>query len=192
MQTTPDNAVFEALWYNRHVTEALTVQSDRVSQEGESDALDRPQRRRPVTAAQREQIIEANVVEGKTHREIAQALGRSEHTIRGVLRTPAAKARKEEILKEIASTAREVLRRNAKMAAEKWVQIVEQSPDVERIKDYKAAKDLLTHAGVIDIPKPEKDAAPQFLIQIGGGEVRDIEWDEAEVNEPPALPASSP
>ena len=69
------------------------------------------------------------------------------------------------------------------MAAEKWVQIVEQSPDVARIKDHKAAKDLLTHAGVIDIPKPEKDAAPQFLIQISGGEVRDIEWHEAEVNE---------
>ena len=102
-QTTPDNTVFGALWYNRHVTEALTVQSNRGSQEGESDARELPQRRRPVTAAQREQIIEANVVEGKTHREIAQALGRSEHTIRGVLRTPAAKARKEEILREIAS-----------------------------------------------------------------------------------------
>ena len=90
----------------------------------------------------REQIIEANVVEGKTHRKIAEALGRSEHTIRGVLRTLAA--------------------------------------------------NLLTRAGVIDIPKPEKDSAPQFLIQIGGGSVRDIVWDEAEVTEPPVLPASSP
>ena len=89
--------------------------------------------------------------------------------MRAVLRSKAGKERREAILKEVASTARDVLRRNAKMAAEKWVQIVEQSPDVARIKDYKAAKDLLTHAGVIDIPKPEKDAAPQFLIQIGGG-----------------------
>ena len=174
------------------MTEALTVQSDRVSQQGESDARALPQRRRPVTEAEREQIVQLSVIEGRTQAEIAEALDRSPHTVRAVQRSKAGKERREEVLKEIASTAKTVLRRNATMAAERWVQIVEQSPDVERIKDYKAAKDLLTHAGVIDIPKPEKDAAPQFLIQIGGGEVRDIEWDEAEVTEPPALPVSSP
>ena len=50
----------------------------------------------------------------------------------------------------------------------RWVQIVEESPTVERIKDYKAARDLLTHAGVIEIPRPKKDTETELIVQIGG------------------------
>ena len=132
------------------MTKAIIVQRDTLTKQAGSEVLPSPQRRKPVTAAQREQIIEANVVEGKTHLEIAEAFGRSEHTIRGVLRSPGGKERKEEIFTEIASTARDVLRRNAQMAAEKWVKIVEQSPHVDRIKDYKAAKDLLALPPAVD------------------------------------------
>ena len=181
---------FRPVWYNGYMRKSLMVQQDRVTQRDTTEKLVVAKRRRPVTARDKEAIIQASAVEGLTQRAIAEKFNRSEHTIRSVLRSPKGKARIEEIYKLIGHEAKAILRRNAKMAAEKWVQIVEQSPTVERIKDYKAARDLLTHAGVIDIPRPKKDTGPpEIIVQISCGSPEDIiPTIVEEEDDPPVLP----
>ena len=71
---------------------------------------DRPQpvvakRRRPVGLADRERMIAASL-EGLTVGDIAKELGRSEHTVRNVLRSPEAVARKEELARDVRESVR--------------------------------------------------------------------------------------
>ena len=184
-----------------NMSQALTVQQDSVDRDkalraeryGKTKTV-KPRTvktRRKVTARDREAIIEASAVEGLTQPQIAERFDRSPHTIRGILRSPAGQRRKEEILKEIAEEAKTRLRRAAGHAANSWVQIVKDSPTAERIKDYKAARDLLTHAGVVDVPKPKQDKGTEIVLQIGTGSLDEAVPIEstADAVEPSALQA---
>ena len=150
------------------------------------------QRRRPVSAEEREAIIVA-CVEGKTQAAIAQELGRSEHTVRTVLRSEYGQQRKDELLNEVKEAAVTRLRRSAVRAADSWIKQLELADGGERA-NHLPAKELLTHCGVLDVAAPKKDEKTQIVIQIGGAGIPDepVEWDEVDEADPvPQLPAPS-
>ena len=139
----------------------------------------------------REEIIMA-WVEGHKQSEIAEQIGRSVHTVRTVLRSEYGRQRTEEQLDEFRDAAVIRLRANAERAVDSWLRKLELA-DGEKRANHLPAKDLLTHAGVLDIPSPEKNEEPQITIQIGGA-LDDIELIpvEAEEPEPAKLPARVP
>ena len=158
---------------------ALTTQPDTIRHKPKKAA-----RRRPVSPAVREQIIELASL-GKTHSEIATQLGRSQYTVRGVLRTPEARQHREELRKAMADEVRRRMIAGAERAVDSWAQQLELANDAKRA-NHMPAKDWLTHAGVVGIPSPKKDATPEIVIEFGCMEPGEIEIVEAK--EPPALP----
>ena len=137
-------------------------------------------RRRPVSAAVREQIIELASL-GKTHSEIAKQLGRSQHTIRGVLRTPEARQHREKLRQAMAEAVRCRMIAGAERAVDSWAQQLELANDAQRA-NHLPAKDWLTHAGVVGIPSPKKDATPEVVIEFGCCSHDEIEFIEAPVD----------
>ncbi len=121
--------------------------------------------RRPVSPAVRAQIIELASL-GNTHNEIAKQLGRSQHTVRGVLRTPEARQHREQLRKAVAEEARRRMIAGAGRAVDSWAQQLELADDAQRA-NHLPAKDWLTHAGVVGIPSPKKDATPEIVIEFG-------------------------
>ena len=141
-------------------------------------------RRRPVSPATREEIIELASF-GKTHSEIATQIGRSQHTVRGVLRTPAARQHREELRQAMADEVRRRMIAGTGRAVDSWVKQLELADDAQRA-NHLPAKDWLTHAGVIGIPSPKKDTTPEIVIEFG--RVREGEIEFVEAKEPSPLP----
>ena len=135
------------------------------------DTAKTPQRRRPVSAEEREAIIVA-CVEGRTQAEIARELARSEHTIRSVLRSEYGRQRRDELLNEVKDAAVTRLRRSAVRAADSWIRQLALADAGERA-NHLPAKELLTHTGVLDVASPTKDEKTQIIIQIGGAGIPD-------------------
>ena len=89
---------------------ALTVERDRA-------VPATVKRRQPVSVSDRERMIAAQL-EGHTIGEIAEELGRSQHTVRNVLRSPEAIARKEQLTQDIRDSVRLKLIRMADRAVD--------------------------------------------------------------------------
>ena len=85
------------------------------------------------------------------------------------LKTPEALKRKDEILDAIGQAARAKLARAAVRAADSWVKQLELVDDGQR-GNHLPAKDLLTHTGVLDIPRPNVEQSTEIIIQIGSDE----------------------
>jgi len=153
------------------MSQGLIRQQDRLPKRSKKRSA--PVRRQPVSPEVRERIIELSV-SGKTQAEIAKETKRSAHTVRGILRSPDAKRRKEELRNEVAETVRLRLIAGSHRAVDSWARQLELADDAQRA-NHLPAKDWLTHAGVVDIPTPPKSHEPQILIQIGGGKPEDVE-----------------
>ncbi len=154
---------------------------------GQRDRVKPPtKRRRAVGAKEREAIIVASI-EGQSQPEIAEAFGRSPHTVRAILRSEAGQKRTAELLQEIAHAAEATLRRATGRAARSWVKQLELVDDGRR-GNHRPALDLLTHTGVLDVAAPKKDTADHIVIQIGGVTLDDLVDVEAPEPEPAATP----
>jgi len=165
---------------------------------------DRPQpavaqRRRPVELADRERMIAASL-EGRSVGDIAKELGRSEHTVRNVLRSPEAVARKEQLAQDIRDVVRLKLLRAADRAVDSWMKQLDHA-DAGTKAQHLPARDLLTHTGVLDIPSPKKDDKPQVTIIIGGSsddiepilvEAEELELAQLQARVDPELPDDDP
>ena len=103
---------------------------------------------------------------GKTHNEIAKQLGRSQHTVRGLLRTPEAKQQREQLRQAMAEEVRRRMTAGAGRAVDSWAQQLELANDAQRA-NHLPAKDWLTHAGVMSIPTAKKDKEPMIVIEFG-------------------------
>ena len=126
-----------------------------------------------VSPAQKEDLCLAAFAEGRSIQEMAADFRRDRNTIGRLLKTPEALKRKEEILEAIGQAARAKLARAAVRAADSWVKQLELVDDGQR-GNHLPAKDLLTHTGVIDIPRPNVEQSTEITIQIGGGSNADI------------------
>ena len=131
----------------------------------------------------REQIIELASL-GKTHSEIATQLGRSQHTVRGVLRTPEARQHREELRKAMAEEVGRRMIAGASRAVDSWGRQLELANDAQRA-NHLPAKDWLTHAGVVGVPTVKQNKEPTIVIEFGRVKEGEIEFVEAK--EPPRL-----
>ena len=150
----------------------LTTQPDTIRHKHKKTA-----RRRPVSPAVREQIIQLASL-GKTHAEIAKQLGRSQHTVRGVLRTPEARQHREELRQAMAEEVRRRMIAGANRAVDSWAEQLKLADDAKRA-NHMPAKDWLTHAGVVGIPSPKKDTTPEIVIEFGCANRDEITFTEA-------------
>ena len=123
-----------------------------------------PQPRRPVSVADREQMIAASL-EGKTIAQIAEGLDRSEHTVRNVLRSPAAIARKEQLAQDVRDWVRLELLRAADKAVKSWIKQLDHA-DAGTKAQHLPARDLLIAAGVISPPGRPKQGKPEVIVQV--------------------------
>ena len=141
----------------RNMGQSLTVQRHRVKQTTH-------QPRRPVSLAQKERMIAASL-EGQTIAEIAEELGRSEHTVRNVLRSPEAVARKEQLAQDIRDSVRLKLIRAAHRAVDSWLKAIDHA-DAGVKAQHLPAKDLLISAGIISPPGRPKQEKPEVIVQV--------------------------
>ena len=104
-----------------------------------------------------------------------------------MLRSPAGRQRRDELAEAFAETTRRRLLAHADRAIDSWLRQLELA-DEGRRSNHQPAWDLLTHAGVLDIPTPNKHPEPQLLIQIGTVTDADMKIIEIEGDESTALP----
>ena len=121
-----------------------------------------------VAQAEKEAIYLGRFAEGKSLVQLAEEFGRDRNTLARVLGTKEASERKEQILSAIGEEAKSKLRRAASRAADSWIKQFDLVDQGQR-GDHRPAKDLLTHVGVVDVPKPVVEEKSRMLIWIGQG-----------------------
>ena len=126
-----------------------------------------------LSPIERQDLFIEAFAHGKSITQLAEEFDRDRNTIARVLKTPEALKRKDEILEAIGQAARAKLARAPVRAADSWVKQLELVDDGQR-GNHLPAKDLLTHTGVIDIPRPNVEQSTEIIIQIGGGSNEDI------------------
>ena len=104
-------------------------------------------------------------LEGHTIAQIAEQLGRSEHTVRNVLRSPAAVARKEQLAQDVRDWVRLRLLRAADKAVNSWIKQLDHA-DAGVKAQHRPAMDLLIAAGVISRPGRAKKEKPEVIVQV--------------------------
>ncbi len=125
-------------------------------------------------------------LEGLTVGDIAKELGRSEHTVRNVLRSPEAVARKEELARDVRESVRLKLLRAANRAVDSWIKQFDHADAGARAQHH-PARDLLIAAGVISPPGRPKKGKPEVIVQVYKPSAPVVI--EAEDSEPAQLPA---
>ena len=142
--------------------------------------------RKPFTAVLKPKQIQdiyAKVFgEGEMIKTMAEEYGVHRNTIYNHLTSEEGKKAKRDIERAMAAEARGILVKNARTAAQSWVEQLELANQGQRA-NHQPAKDLLTHIEALDIPVPTKERGTQILIQIGGGTISDVRAIEAEVIE---------
>lgn len=139
---------------------------ERLSGTDEVDEDGPPEPKTRLKPSEKERIWQLAFAEGMSQREIARTIGRSRISVRRAIHCLAGVNRRDEIQKEIRERTRTKLVAMADRAVKSWGKQLDLADEGLRA-NHLPAKDLLTHAGMVDIAVPRTNQGTQILIQIG-------------------------
>ncbi len=126
-----------------------------------------------------EEVVEwvALQVQGQSLDAISKAVGRNRKTVTKHLAGREAVALRKQFTEETAARIKARLLALSDRAVRSWEAQLDLADEGKRA-NHQVAKDLLTHAGAVDIAVPAKEKETQILIQIGCGSPDEIEFIE--------------